>query len=1776
MQQGYVFSHSGKTFVLAQRRVQGSDITPLFLHCASGQLAALLLHVRWVGRLRGEEIRALCRRNACYLLVRATTSVTLKSCNDKTFLKEENMLKRFLATLPLLAAIALPSFGQTLQSIQTVPSIIAAFPGEQYAVQVLGNYSDGSQQDLTSSATFSSDSTYVQVTNAQPQITADTISGQGRTATVTASVPSGLGVVLATVEVDVVPGVNPSGILPPGSIVFRGGNLGAPPFSTFQGSGVDSLNLATDNILINIPVRLKNEIIPFSFSLVGNSSARVPNPPQQNYWQVSNGISGQVGGMLDLQVTHSTTIRNCQGLKYDQEYSNFGIIDASGAVHALPGMPIMDSGVWLNGSVFHCDHISGSSGANDNSGLSATYYVNPPTGTPQWTIYNSIDGSRVAPLTTGRTVTDKYGNTMSYVPSSGGYTVKDSEGVSVLTATLQATADGSVDKYQYIDFNGNTQTYEVTWKAYTEWTQFNCSGGTDIHATTKTYILPHTITIPQMPGDSAPGVYTLDYESTAGGTSGRLANITYPTGGYTSYDYGSTPINCNDMLTVPVLTRKVTDTTSGITGTWTYNTSTVTYSNNTVTETNAAGNTETYHFSDAYVTEHNIASLLDTYICYNGNSGQSSCVTPSTSNVPGTIVTQTDMYSSANNGAANTYNHVQTLYSGVGEEPTQITSWDLPGTGTAKTQTTMVYQSINGASLPTTTTTVDPTQSGNCSGHLCMAQTVLSYNTKGALTQKQNWVSGTKYLTTIYGPNSNGTPGTVTDPNGTITTMHYDSSCGGLVPTSVTNNANSLTSSIALDTGCRQGVAVNQTSVSGQESSQTYGDPLFRMDSHTDESGTVVSTNYRLNRVTTTQPFNGGTLTHVRTLDGLGRVVNNQTYNGSTYDTVQTSYDSMERVSFVSVPFSCATVGGCSYTTGTNTTYDAASRVHTITNANNGVTTYTYTAGPAGADVTSVLTPTPSGDQSANGKARVQEFDGLGRLKSVCEVNAFSDKTACGQTISSNGYITAYTHDALGNLTGVTQGPAGSQQTRTFYYDGLSRLINEANPENGTTAYYFDADPTNCGNSSPGGLASLRRNKATIVCYWYDGLHRLIAKSFPGGGANDRNEFFAWDSTTLGNGQKVGQGGKIAEAYTCPNGVSWCTTGRPTDEGFQYDARGDITGYYQTSTHSGGWYGIALAYDALNNVNSLSGIPGVGTISIGSYDPEGRPTKIVSSSFGAVASNITYGYFGALSVTYEGTGHYDTFSFDQIGNMTKFYTEMNSSSYSGSPSWNYNGTLKSLTTVDSISGNGGATNTVVTYNYDDLGRLWKATDTGTGANLSQTYALDKYGNISTSGSPASWMPTYASPNNNQYQPVSTCGNSGAIGYDADGDLLCDSFHTYVWDSEDKLVSVDGGTAIVYDAFGRAVENGVYEYIQAPKIPPVQMSGQTTDAARIPLPGGANAVFYENGVYGYEHRDWIGAVRTVTGFFGTGLLSQTEYSPFGIPFASTTNPWLTFDGGLQNTASGEYDTPNRELHGVQGRWTKPDPAGRKAVDVTNPQSWNRYAYARNNPLSYTDPTGLYVCEDSTECSSDYDKKFADQLANAQTAANVLKDQYGADSSQYQDAQRAIDAYGEEGVDNGVNVRFDSNLNTTGVTEVSGVAGQKTADNPTGQTINVTLNPSNLSSDGEAGLVAHEGSHVADASAWVASGFSSKMNPTQYQTEINAYRTQFYIYQAQGFMGPSSLPITMTFHGNTFLFGYPGATVKDMLPEWREMLASPPYGTTYQDSTKAFCAGCVLQP
>ena len=172
--------------------------------------------------------------------------------------------------------------------------------------------------------------------------------------------------------------------------------------------------------------------------------------------------------------------------------------------------------------------------------------------------------------------------------------------------------------------------------------------------------------------------------------------------------------------------------------------------------------------------------------------------------------------------------------------------------------------------------------------------------------------------------------------------------------------------------------------------------------------------------------------------------------------------------------------------------------------------------------------------------------------------------------------------------------------------------------------------------------------------------------------------------------------------------------------------------------------------------------------------------------------------------------------------------------------------------------------------------------------------------------------------------------------------------------------------LTYDALGRMAEqnrSGAYtQIVYAPTGEKLAlMSASTLQQAFIPLPGNAQAVYTSSGLSYYRHADWLGSSRFAsTPTPPTGMYSDTAYAPIGEPYAQAGATDLSFTGQNQDTVAGglagPYDFPARE-YGPQGRWASPDPAGLAAVDPTNPQSWNRYAYVLNNPLSYIDPTGL---------------------------------------------------------------------------------------------------------------------------------------------------------------------------------------------------------------------------
>jgi RHS repeat-associated protein len=166
--------------------------------------------------------------------------------------------------------------------------------------------------------------------------------------------------------------------------------------------------------------------------------------------------------------------------------------------------------------------------------------------------------------------------------------------------------------------------------------------------------------------------------------------------------------------------------------------------------------------------------------------------------------------------------------------------------------------------------------------------------------------------------------------------------------------------------------------------------------------------------------------------------------------------------------------------------------------------------------------------------------------------------------------------------------------------------------------------------------------------------------------------------------------------------------------------------------------------------------------------------------------------------------------------------------------------------------------------------------------------------------------------------------------------------------------------LTFDALDRMVEQArgtsYTEIVYAPSGGKLAlMNGQTLQKAFVPLPGQATAIYTSAGLDHYRHSDWLGSAR-LTSSPSRAYLSSVAYAPFGETYASsgTTDP--SFTGMNPDTVSTDYDFLFRE-YSTQGRWPSPDPAGVDAVDPSNPQSWNGYAYVLGNPLAFTDPLGL---------------------------------------------------------------------------------------------------------------------------------------------------------------------------------------------------------------------------
>ncbi|MGH8480804.1 MAG: RHS repeat domain-containing protein, partial [Gammaproteobacteria bacterium] len=106
---------------------------------------------------------------------------------------------------------------------------------------------------------------------------------------------------------------------------------------------------------------------------------------------------------------------------------------------------------------------------------------------------------------------------------------------------------------------------------------------------------------------------------------------------------------------------------------------------------------------------------------------------------------------------------------------------------------------------------------------------------------------------------------------------------------------------------------------------------------------------------------------------------------------------------------------------------------------------------------------------------------------------------------------------------------------------------------------------------------------------------------------------------------------------------------------------------------------------------------------------------------------------------------------------------------------------------------------------------------------------------------------------------------------------------------------------------------------------------------------------------YYHNDALGSPIIATDQQGR-VVWRKSYAPYGQPIGQTApnEPGYT----------GKFEEPDLGIQYFGARWYDPrigrflaiDPAG---FDPQNPQSFNRYAYANNNPYRYVDPDGRWA-------------------------------------------------------------------------------------------------------------------------------------------------------------------------------------------------------------------------
>ncbi|GLQ90970.1 hypothetical protein GCM10007898_45460 [Dyella flagellata] len=778
------------------------------------------------------------------------------------------------------------------------------------------------------------------------------------------------------------------------------------------------------------------------------------------------------------------------------------------------------------------------------------------------------------------------------------------------------------------------------------------------------------------------------------------------------------------------------------------------------------------------------------------------------------------------------------------------------------------------------------------------------------------------------------------------------------------------------------GLIQQMVSPSGRMITFSY-DSSNRVTSATDNSGRTIGYTYNTAGSLATVTYPDQT-TEQYTYDGNNRMLTMQDRRGHVWVTNQ--YDANGRVTKQAYADSSA--------------YQFAY----ATDSNNNVTTTTVTDSNGNQEQVAFdpISKYPSGDNYAYGTSLSQATTFNREPSGMPD----SEADALGRT-------TTYTHDALGNVTSVTQlsGTSNAVTTSFTYTSDYNQLASVTDPLGHTTKFSYtngcltqiiDAlghssniqcnaagQPTvmqdALGNTATFAyqgydLQSVTDSLGNTINYVVDTLGRRIATRDALGNVtltqydtNDRvvSTTDALNQTTTlnydGNGNPTSvtlpNTGIIDYTYDNRNRLITRTDAMKKSESWTYDGMGNVL----THTDRKGQL-TDISYDALNRKSLVSYADGSG-IQI-NYDAGDRVISVIDSANGTLNWSYdgldhvtaTNSHQGSLSYTYDAAGRRTsmTAAAQAIANYTYDDADRLTTITQGSETvqvvYDADNRRTKLTLPNGIT---------INYSYDNASELTGLTYTQSNGSVlgNLAYGYDANGRIvSKSGTFATDMlPTATTqPATFDLNDRKTSFNGQALTYDANGNLTSDGTNTYAWNARDQLAQISQGGNVQlsfgYDALGRRISKTVQgtatQFLYDGKNVVQETQGSAINPILVGL--GVDERFARNDVTGrtYFLTDSINSTVALTDPNGA-LKQQYSYDPYGNVTPSDTATGFTNPYqyiGREVDAAGLYYYRARYYSSMLGGFISEDPI---AFDG---EQLSFYAYVNGNPINLTDSLG----------------------------------------------------------------------------------------------------------------------------------------------------------------------------------------------------------------------------